>query len=111
MNEDRAFVLAILEKPDDDARKLVYADWLEERGDPRAEYLRLMMKVRQERIVSPEQRQRHQELSAELAGHRTVEMQAFMARIANPGSAERNPQRQRRIAELEGQLRRLSKQI
>jgi uncharacterized protein (TIGR02996 family) len=32
---------AILDAPDDDAARLVYADWLEERGDPRAEFIRL----------------------------------------------------------------------
>ena len=54
MTEEWALLKAILERPDDDARKLVYADWLEEQGDPRSEYLRLVMKVRQERIVTPE---------------------------------------------------------
>jgi uncharacterized protein (TIGR02996 family) len=34
-------VRAIVDDPADDATRLVYADWLEERGDPRAEYLRL----------------------------------------------------------------------
>jgi len=37
----KAFIDAIAEDPDDDTARLVYADWLEERGDPRAEYLRL----------------------------------------------------------------------
>jgi uncharacterized protein (TIGR02996 family) len=37
----KAFIDAIAEDPDDDTARLVYADWLDERGDPRAEYLRL----------------------------------------------------------------------
>jgi uncharacterized protein (TIGR02996 family) len=37
----KAFIDAIAENPDDDTARLVYADWLEARGDPRAEYLRL----------------------------------------------------------------------
>jgi uncharacterized protein (TIGR02996 family) len=41
MNTDDAFVRAILAAPADDAARLVYADWLDERGDPRGEYLRL----------------------------------------------------------------------
>jgi len=41
MHDEEAFLRAIEEKPDDLARRLVYADWLEERGDPRARYLRL----------------------------------------------------------------------
>lgn len=35
------FLNAILRAPKDDAPRLVYADWLEDRGDLRAEYLRL----------------------------------------------------------------------
>jgi uncharacterized protein (TIGR02996 family) len=38
---DEAFLRAIQSDPDDDTNRLVYADWLEERGDPRGEYLRL----------------------------------------------------------------------
>jgi uncharacterized protein (TIGR02996 family) len=40
VEEDR-FVQAILADPDDASIRLVYADWLEERGDPRGEFLRL----------------------------------------------------------------------
>jgi uncharacterized protein (TIGR02996 family) len=40
MTDDAAFRNAILAAPDDDAPRLVYADWLEERGDPRAEFVR-----------------------------------------------------------------------
>jgi uncharacterized protein (TIGR02996 family) len=38
---DQDFVRAILADPGNDSVRLAYADWLEERGDPRAEYLRL----------------------------------------------------------------------
>jgi uncharacterized protein (TIGR02996 family) len=41
MNDDSAFIRAIVARPDDDTVRLVYADWLEERGDPRGEFLRL----------------------------------------------------------------------
>jgi uncharacterized protein (TIGR02996 family) len=41
MGEEAAFVQAIVSDPSDLALRLVYADWLEERGDPRGEYLRL----------------------------------------------------------------------
>jgi uncharacterized protein (TIGR02996 family) len=40
VEEDR-FIQAILADPDDTSIRLVYADWLEERGDPRGEFLRL----------------------------------------------------------------------
>src|SRR5437762_1999256 len=41
MNQADAFVQAILDDPDDDSLRLIYADWLEERGDPRGEFIRL----------------------------------------------------------------------
>lgn len=40
MNE-QAFLNEILTNPQDDAPRLVYADWLEERGDPRGQFIRL----------------------------------------------------------------------
>jgi uncharacterized protein (TIGR02996 family) len=39
--DEMAFIRAIAADPDDEATRLVYADWLEERGDPRAEFLRV----------------------------------------------------------------------
>jgi uncharacterized protein (TIGR02996 family) len=42
MNEERGFIRAILSAPNDAALRLIYADWLEERDDPRGEYLRLL---------------------------------------------------------------------
>jgi uncharacterized protein (TIGR02996 family) len=41
MYDEEAFLQAIRTTPDDPTVRLVYADWLEERGDPRGEYLRL----------------------------------------------------------------------
>jgi uncharacterized protein (TIGR02996 family) len=111
MIDERAFLMAILEEPDDDTKELVYADWLEERGDPRAEYLRLMMKVRQERVVTEEQRARHEELSAELAELRTQEMHAVMAGFRSRRSSQANRERQRRAREVERHLAELSEQI
>lgn len=40
MTDDEAFVRRIVDGPGDDLPRLVYADWLDERGDPRAAYLR-----------------------------------------------------------------------
>src|SRR5580698_5344987 len=42
MNEEAAFVQAMLANPHDLTLRLVFADWLEERGDPRGELLRLL---------------------------------------------------------------------
>src|SRR5436189_132727 len=42
MTADKDFLDAIIANPDDDARRLVYADWLEEHGDTaRAEFIRV----------------------------------------------------------------------
>src|ERR1700676_1487938 len=41
MTHDDAFLQAIRERPDDDAPRLLYADWLDERGDPRGEFIRV----------------------------------------------------------------------
>src|SRR5215207_1095926 len=38
---DAAFLAAIRDRPDDDLPRLVYADYLDERGDPRGEFIRL----------------------------------------------------------------------
>jgi uncharacterized protein (TIGR02996 family) len=109
MTDERAFLAAILQRPDDDATKLVYADWLEERGDPRGEYLRLMTTVRQARSVTPEQRQRHRDLSAELAALRTQEWRAWTGH--GQGSPSESRERRRRVQELECQLASLSKEM
>lgn len=42
MTQDDAFLHAIIESPDDDTPRLVYADWLEENGQPeRGEFIRV----------------------------------------------------------------------
>jgi uncharacterized protein (TIGR02996 family) len=42
MSHEIGFLRAILEEPDDDTHRLVYADWLEEQGEtPRAEFIRM----------------------------------------------------------------------
>ena len=39
------FIAAILESPDDDSIRLIYADWLDERGDPRGEFIRVQCEL------------------------------------------------------------------
>jgi uncharacterized protein (TIGR02996 family) len=41
MNDASAFLEAIRDDPDDVTTRLVFADWLEERGDPRGEFIRV----------------------------------------------------------------------
>src|SRR5215471_8366549 len=46
MQIEQAFLADILEHPDDDAPRLVFADWLDENGDPeRAEFIRLHVQL------------------------------------------------------------------
>jgi uncharacterized protein (TIGR02996 family) len=45
MTEEADLLRAIRDDPDDDAPRLIYADWLEERGDPRAEFIRIQCEL------------------------------------------------------------------
>src|SRR5262245_55204692 len=40
---DAAFLRSVAANPDDDLPRLVYADYLDERGDPRGEFVRLQV--------------------------------------------------------------------
>jgi carbon storage regulator len=44
--EEEPFLRAIEAEPGDEATRLVYADWLEERGDPLGEFLRLQCQAK-----------------------------------------------------------------
>ncbi len=41
MGIDEVFLQAIFENPDDETPRLIYADWLEERGDPRGQFIQV----------------------------------------------------------------------
>jgi uncharacterized protein (TIGR02996 family) len=45
MGDDDALLAAVAASPNDDAPRLVYADWLDERGDQRGEFLRLEVRL------------------------------------------------------------------
>ncbi len=60
MNEEAAFLAGIRANPGDAALRLVYADWLEERGDPRAEFIRIW----EEMATLPAYTDRYVELKA-----------------------------------------------
>src|SRR5262249_10870850 len=57
---DEAFIEAIVESPDDDGLRLIYADWLDERGDPRGEFIRVQVQLAR----LPEDDPRQEELEA-----------------------------------------------
>src|SRR5262252_3159682 len=66
MDLAEGFLQDIIERPDDDVPRLVYADWLDEHGDPaRAEFIRLQCQFDQKEEVYPRARllsQREEEL-------------------------------------------------
>ena len=45
MADDEALLRAIVESPDDDAPRLVYADWLLQRADPRGELIQIQCRL------------------------------------------------------------------
>jgi uncharacterized protein (TIGR02996 family) len=47
MTQENAFLQAILENPADDTARLIYADWLEDRGNHRGEFIRVQCELAQ----------------------------------------------------------------
>src|SRR5436309_14536241 len=45
MTTEDAFLLALRESPDNGDLRLVFADWLDDQGDPRAEFFRLWLRL------------------------------------------------------------------
>ena len=45
MTHEDAFLADIIEHPDDDSLRLIYADFLDERGDPRGEFIRTQIEL------------------------------------------------------------------
>src|SRR5262249_59488889 len=43
MSLEQGFLQAMIENADDDGVRLILADWLEERGDPRGEFIRIQV--------------------------------------------------------------------
>lgn len=69
MNLEQAFLQAIIESPSEDAPRLIFADWLEERGDAasrdRAEFIRVQFALRDlppEHPLRPQLEEREQQL-------------------------------------------------
>jgi uncharacterized protein (TIGR02996 family) len=58
MNPEEGFLQAIREEPRNDTHRLIYADWLEERGDPRGELIHVQCRLAE----LPEKDERRHEL-------------------------------------------------
>lgn len=68
MSLDDAFLHDILAHPDDDAPRLIYADWLDEHNDPRGEFIRVQCTLAQLSDEDPRRwllEQREQEMLRE----------------------------------------------
>jgi uncharacterized protein (TIGR02996 family) len=65
MSQEEAFLRAIVEAPDDDLPRLACADWLEEQGDPRGEFIHVQIEMSRLPVHDPrwaDLRRREQEL-------------------------------------------------
>jgi uncharacterized protein (TIGR02996 family) len=79
--DDRAlsFLTAVKDAPEEDAPRLVFADWLEDRDDPRGTFLRLQVLLAQEKAGSPKRLELAQQAGALLEQH-TAEWLGPLAR-------------------------------
>ncbi|MBI1917087.1 MAG: TIGR02996 domain-containing protein [Planctomycetes bacterium] len=84
MTREDAFLEAIIEEPDDDGLRLIYADWLEEHGgEARAEFIRVQ--IERARLPDTDARQwdlaeRERELLAEHEANWTAALRPFVRR-------------------------------
>jgi uncharacterized protein (TIGR02996 family) len=87
VNEDELFVRAIVGNPGDDTHRLVYADWLDERSDPRGSYLRAeteWAKGRRELSWTPPTTEPEREAVFALQCLATGLDQVWVARVSRP---------------------------
>jgi uncharacterized protein (TIGR02996 family) len=87
MTDDRAFVNTLLARPTDSTARLVYADWLDERGDVRGEYLRLSVEMSRHASKS----RRHAVLSERLAALRPGIDPEWLASVSRLSRLEVEP--------------------
>ena len=85
MNEHDALFQTILDNPDDDAPRLVYADWLEEHGDAtRAEFIRLQIEAERLPAYEPRRAQREKRALDLLGNHRSAWQLPFAPDVTPP---------------------------
>ena len=80
LSEEDAFLSAVHANPEDDTPRLMYADWLDEKGDDRGEYLRLLVRLEEVPPKSPDRR----ELRRRLRELRKLIDPAWRAAVARP---------------------------
>ena len=86
MRDEQSFLNEILANPIDDAPRLIYADWLEDQGSARSEFIRVQCELEHSPVDSP----RHVELrsreDALLARYLTVWADAFLPLGIHPNA-------------------------
>jgi uncharacterized protein (TIGR02996 family) len=68
--EEAAFLKAVFALPDDDGPRLVYADWLDEQGDPKGEFIRTQVELARLPGDDPRRPELAARAQALLAAHR-----------------------------------------
>ena len=74
--QEQAWLQSIADHPDDHHQQLIYADWLEEHGDPRGAFMRLEVEYRQLATDDPKRRKLERQKQAFLASGSIVPLQA-----------------------------------
>ena len=84
MNLERHFFELIRNNPEDDAPRLVYADWLDEQGDPRGEFIRVQCELARpnapDRVPRILLQQREEELLKEFQSQWISSLSGFIVR-------------------------------
>jgi uncharacterized protein (TIGR02996 family) len=81
-NDEAALLASIREHPDDDARRLVYADWLDDHGDPqRAAFIRVQCRLAALDEDDPQRRELQRQEYELLAEHGGAWAAAFVGQV------------------------------
>jgi uncharacterized protein (TIGR02996 family) len=86
MNEEAGFIAALLAEPEDRVTLLVYADWLDERGDLRGEYLRLLASEKSNEARLIELRAAFDSTWVQLISSRGFEVNSLVKILSGPFS-------------------------
>jgi uncharacterized protein (TIGR02996 family) len=80
MNPEQAFLDAIWESPDDDGPRLIYADWLEEQGNPRGQFIRIQCALAGRELEERQRRELERQEQELLAAHQ----QEWLGSLCSP---------------------------
>ncbi len=83
MDEELSLLEAIRERPGSRQMRLVYADWLEDQGDPRAAFIRLQCSASRSRSSSPQRLALEAEADALLFRHEADWLGPLLGHVSN----------------------------